>query len=513
MSSFADSLHPSVGNAKRSFAFGLRTHPWLVAVGVWLASACSSEPAPTGAVVVVVAEPLIAGETTTLVVRVYGADGTSTSGEEVLREQRTVAIGAAQALPYTFGVRPLRGDATRLYRVEVEARDASGGLLATARALSGYVPGRVISLELVFDDACRGVTCADAATTCRAAVCVDAHVDPTTLPTYGSDAGVGVDAGADTGVVGCGAGYAPSDGGCVDVDECATNNGGCGSAACMTCTNNLGAAPTCTAVSPSAQAPITQLDFAGAPVSIVGFTPVAPIVPTVAGEITSCTSNPPLPSGLVLDATTCTLRGVATQIVASASYVITAANDCTSRPATIQLAVMAETETATDPATGLTWMRCPIGQTYDTVAHACTGTPTLLQFCTTATNDCNGGNAASPLGTGFLAGATSSAFTACDQLVLDGFSDWRVPDITDLRSIRVCSTGATALGGDNQDACNAASTAPTIDSVVFPWPQGNYWSRQTSYWNTGWGMFMSTTDGSTAATGKFYDTTVACVRP
>src|SRR5204863_9235987 len=32
---------------------------------------------------------------------------------------------------------------------------------------------------------------------------------------------------------------------CTDIDECATNNGGCGSAAHYSCTNNLGSAPTC----------------------------------------------------------------------------------------------------------------------------------------------------------------------------------------------------------------------------------------------------------------------------
>lgn len=33
--------------------------------------------------------------------------------------------------------------------------------------------------------------------------------------------------------------------GCVDVDECASDNGGCGSAAFYACTNRVGAAPTC----------------------------------------------------------------------------------------------------------------------------------------------------------------------------------------------------------------------------------------------------------------------------
>ena len=35
---------------------------------------------------------------------------------------------------------------------------------------------------------------------------------------------------------------------CTDIDECATNNGGCGSSALWKCTNNTGAAPTCSDV-------------------------------------------------------------------------------------------------------------------------------------------------------------------------------------------------------------------------------------------------------------------------
>ena len=59
-----------------------------------------------------------------------------------------------------------------------------------------------------------------------------------------------------------------------------------------------------------------------------------------------------------------------------------------------------------------------------------------------------------------------------DDVVLDGHSDYRVPDVVDLRSIRVCSAGATALGGDGQDACGGGSTVPTIDNQVLSLPSG-----------------------------------------
>lgn len=51
----------------------------------------------------------------------------------------------------------------------------------------------------------------------------------------------------------CDVGYelAPDGLGCDDIDECATDNGGCGDAFDYTCTNNLGAAPTCGCVVPA----------------------------------------------------------------------------------------------------------------------------------------------------------------------------------------------------------------------------------------------------------------------
>ncbi len=43
----------------------------------------------------------------------------------------------------------------------------------------------------------------------------------------------------------CGSGYEGDGASCTDIDECASNNGGCGSATYYSCTNNTGAPPTC----------------------------------------------------------------------------------------------------------------------------------------------------------------------------------------------------------------------------------------------------------------------------
>ncbi|MDM7973042.1 MAG: hypothetical protein QUT27_08305, partial [candidate division Zixibacteria bacterium] len=58
----------------------------------------------------------------------------------------------------------------------------------------------------------------------------------------------------------CGTYYQASGGTCVDIDECAVMNGGCGTG--FTCANNVGAAPTCTAISCGAAPSVTN---AGSP--------------------------------------------------------------------------------------------------------------------------------------------------------------------------------------------------------------------------------------------------------
>lgn len=161
----------------------------LLAMAIALMSCSPNASPPMGAVVRIDSEASIAADTTSLVIRVYGSPGQLATGGDVLREERTVALGTNFHLPYTVGITPLGGDVTRLYRIEVDARDVGGGLIATAKAISGFTSGRLLLLDLVFTDACRGVVCADTGSTCKAAACVDASVDPTTLTTFTPDAG------------------------------------------------------------------------------------------------------------------------------------------------------------------------------------------------------------------------------------------------------------------------------------------------------------------------------------
>ena len=93
--------------------------------------------------------------------------------------------------------------------------------------------------------------------------------------------------------------------------------------------------------------------------------------------------------------------------------------------------------TVTDSATGLVWQKCSAGQ------------GTTLGNCST----------------GSISSYTwSNAITYCEGLTLGGRSDWRLPNINELRSI--VDYGKSSL--------------PTIDSTSFPNTQSDYyWSSST----------------------------------
>lgn len=113
-----------------------------------------------------------------------------------------------------------------------------------------------------------------------------------------------------------------------------------------------------------------------------------------------------------------------------------------------------------DKATGLVWMRCSLGQTWD--GKTCIGEPKALSFYT-ARKEVKLLNSAGGFG---------------------GHSDWTVPTIRQLLSLRDCSSGHSENTRDIQDGgasvaedCRGGSTDPTIDLSVFPGTPGwKYWS-------------------------------------
>ena len=89
-----------------------------------------------------------------------------------------------------------------------------------------------------------------------------------------------------------------------------------------------------------------------------------------------------------------------------------------------------------------------------------------------------------------------SALTYCEGLALGSHTDWRLPNIKELRSI-----------SDNTRA------APSINTTYFPGAQAaRYWSSTTLFGGTGKAWFADFIDGRTSYEDKTTALPVRCVR-
>ena len=107
--------------------------------------------------------------------------------------------------------------------------------------------------------------------------------------------------------------------------------------------------------------------------------------------------------------------------------------------------------TVTDPTTGLTWMRCSMGQTWD--GSTCTGTASTYTF--------------------------DKANALTGTVTFAGQSDWRMPNIRELQTIVDRSVYNTA-----------------IDSAAFPnAPRSNFWSGSPDASHSFYAWYVSFYDG------------------
>lgn len=108
---------------------------------------------------------------------------------------------------------------------------------------------------------------------------------------------------------------------------------------------------------------------------------------------------------------------------------------------------------------GLEWLRCSLGQSWS--GSSCTGVARKYTF-----------------------EEAKTAAVAFNATGYDGKSDWRVPTVRELQSLRVCSTGFVSDAWDIQDSgkpvskiCNDNARSPTIDTAQFPqMPDGWFWT-------------------------------------
>ncbi len=128
-------------------------------------------------------------------------------------------------------------------------------------------------------------------------------------------------------------------------------------------------------------------------------------VPSTLGTITSCTTNPVLPSSLSIDNNTCVITGTPTAAQASTAYAVTASNSTGSGTATLNLSVLIAKPTVSfspgmsadtigtmashSPTTTGVITHCgvspalPSGYSFDTATCVIAGTPTTSQESTT----------------------------------------------------------------------------------------------------------------------------------
>jgi len=106
----------------------------------------------------------------------------------------------------------------------------------------------------------------------------------------------------------------------------------------------------------------------------------------------------------------------------------------------------------TDTKTGLMWMRCSAGQTWD--GSMCQGQSVKVLY--------------------------DNAKKMADELNYENYTDWRLPTQDELKTLIYCSSGKPVNRDEIHDSCEGDYTKPTIMRDVFP-QTPYYWSSWSSY--------------------------------
>jgi len=151
-------------------------------------------------------------------------------------------------------------------------------------------------------------------------------------------------------------------------------------------------------------APPSALAFTGSPFTFSQGLAITTITPTVSGVVTGCSTSPALPTGLVIDNTTCAISGAPTISQTATTYTLTASNASGNTSTTIQitvnnsapsglfysassyiytkgLAIAVNTPTVSGSITNCSATpSLPTGLTLNTTTCAISGTPTTTQL-------------------------------------------------------------------------------------------------------------------------------------
>lgn len=153
----------------------------LALLGICLIGAAACESERTETVVRIWAENGVSARAQALEVVLRAGSGVDPTSYVVTGSEHFNLAVDELALPLDVAIVPADGDASRHFELVARMTDAEGATIAQARAISGFVEGRTLQLNLWLGDGCVGIEC-PAAQTCRTdATCMDAHVDPATL--------------------------------------------------------------------------------------------------------------------------------------------------------------------------------------------------------------------------------------------------------------------------------------------------------------------------------------------
>jgi len=107
-----------------------------------------------------------------------------------------------------------------------------------------------------------------------------------------------------------------------------------------------------------------------------------------------------------------------------------------------------------DPTTGLMWMRCSFGQTWN--GSSCQGKAAEVTW--------------------------EQAMNITQHFDYSAYSDWEVPTLEELKTLVYCNNGQSVT----VDGCAGDYTRPTIVQAVFPeTPPSKFWSSSSSASNGG----------------------------
>ena len=246
----------------------------------------------------------------------------------------------------------------------------------------------------------------------------------------------------------------------------------------------------------SSSAP-SALSFSGSPFSFLQGAAITTITPTVAGTITSCTSSPSLPSGLIINSTTCAISGMPTTAQASANYTISAGNSAGNKTASIGILITSNGSswTARTLPSSSGWTSVTYGNgifvTVSTSTAAASSTDGITWTARTLPSSSNWSSVT--YGNGVFVTLANSSSTAAASST-DGIT-WTARTLPSSQPWTSVTYGNGVFAAVSASGSTAASSADGINWTARTMPSSSLWNS-VMYGN---GVFVAVAGGPSAS--------------